>query len=302
MSAHTECVLHVLWGDVLEVPEVPEQPKEPERSEGAAAETLAASAMPATVAAEPVESVEPVTPAEPDAPRPRRRGRTALLIACAAVLGVVAGTCTGYLIQADREPTRLPSLSQPTLGRAKGEAPEPLSAVQDRQVKVDGDLRKLLLKKPGGAKDAEWLSGGWMDLAEYADSYEKPGTMFGNLVRDEFRRAAVTGWTVGNHQTAEIYLVQYRQHQSLEAADSSDNGQYWAAKKAGTDSWPIPGTGTGMVYVHHRPETKVGYMPVYGAEAHAYRGDVAMEIWMYDTSPIPKAKIMDLAKRQMERL
>ncbi|MER8006138.1 hypothetical protein [Streptomyces sp. NPDC094149] len=246
---------------------------------------------------------EPVASAEPSVSRPRRRGRTALLIACAAVLGVVAGTCTGYLVQADREPTRLPSLSQPTLGRSKGDAPEPLSAVQDRQVKVDGDLRKLLVKKPGGAKDAEWLSGdGWMDLAEYAGSYEKPGTMFGNLVRDEFRRAAVTGWTVSNHQTTEVYLVQYRQHQSLEAADSSDNGQYWAAKKAGTDSWPIPGTGSGMVYVHNRPETKVGYVPVYGAEAHAYRGDVAMEIWMYDTRPIPKAKIMDLAKRQMERL
>ncbi|MER5503750.1 hypothetical protein ABT052_00300 [Streptomyces sp. NPDC002766] len=279
----------------MEVPEVPEQPKEPDIPQ--AAPVTPAPVTPAVAPAEPDASAEPVVV------RPRRRGRTALLIACAAVLGVVAGTCTGYLIQADRKPTTLPSLSQPTLGRAKGDAPEPLSAAQDRQVKVDGDLRKLLVKKPAGAKDAPWLSSdGWMDLAEYAASYEKPGTMFGNLVSDEFRRAAVTGWTVGNHQTTEIYLVQYRQQQSLEAADSSDNGQYWAAKKAGTDSWPVPGTGSGMVYVHTRPETKVGYMPVYGAEAHAYRGDVALEIWMYDTRPIPKAKIMDLAKRQMERL
>ncbi|MGW3097278.1 hypothetical protein ACWDCC_28055 [Streptomyces sp. NPDC001102] len=299
----------------MEVPEVPGRPREPEGPEEATPEAPVAPESPVTLVEVPAEPAEPAlseepaepagvtVPAEPAVPRPRRRGRTALLIACAAALGVVAGTCTGYLIQADREPTRLPSLSQPTLGRAKGGAPEPLSAAQDRQVKVDGDLRRLLLKKPAGAKDAPWLTDdGWMDLAEYADSYEKPGTMFGNLVRDEFRRAAVTGWTVSNHQTTEIHLVQYRQQQSLEAADASDNGQYWAAKKAGTDSWPIPGTGSGMVYVHTRPETKAGYVPVYGAEAYASRGDVVLEIWMFDTSPIPKAKIMDLAKRQMERL
>ncbi|GAA1431064.1 hypothetical protein GCM10009601_49420 [Streptomyces thermospinosisporus] len=34
----------------------------------------------------------------------------------------MAGTCTGYLIQADREPTPLPSLSQPELKRATGPA------------------------------------------------------------------------------------------------------------------------------------------------------------------------------------
>ncbi|WP_367669716.1 hypothetical protein [Streptomyces sp. DT2A-34] len=98
-------------------------------------------------------------------PRPRRRGRTALLIAGAVVLGLVAGTCAGYVVQADREPTKLPSLSQPTLKQSRGEAPEPLSAARDRRVKTDGDLRKLLLKKLAGAKDADWLEGadGWQD-------------------------------------------------------------------------------------------------------------------------------------------
>ncbi|MGJ3560129.1 hypothetical protein ACR6C2_22135 [Streptomyces sp. INA 01156] len=88
-------------------------------------------------------------------PRPRPRGRTTLLIAAAAVLGVVAGTCTGYLVQAGREPTALPSLSQPVLTQKKqkeGQEPAPLSAAQDRRVKTDGDLRKLLLKKPRGAR------------------------------------------------------------------------------------------------------------------------------------------------------
>jgi hypothetical protein len=41
---------------------------------------------------------------------------------------------------------------------------------------------------------------------------------------------------------------------------------------------------------------------VYSAEAHAWRGDIAMEIWIYGNKPITKKMIMDLAERQMERL
>ncbi|MGW2821557.1 hypothetical protein ACWC24_11200 [Streptomyces sp. NPDC001443] len=236
-------------------------------------------------------------------PRPRRRGRTALLIAGAAVLGLVAGTCGGYLVQADREPTKLPSLSQPTLPQGRGDGPEPLSAAQDHQVKTDGDLRKLLLKTPRGAKKAEWISDdGWIDLAAYADRFTKPRLAFPDVVGKEFRRAADTGWQVGKTYSVEIELVQFRQVDSLGAEDSSDDGQYWADKEDHSHSWSIPGTGDGMAYVHDRAETKPGYLPLYSAEAHAWRGDIAMEIWIYDSKPIPKKTIMDLAKRQMEQL
>lgn len=250
---------------------------------------------------------EPTEEAEgaPDpVPVRRRRGRTALLIAGAAALGLVAGTCAGYLIQADREPTKLPPLSQPTLPQATGPAPQPLSATRDRRVKTDGDLRKLLLKKPKGAKDAEWLEGadGWLDLADYAGSYEEPGEVFGDLVDDEFRRAAVIGWEEGESYTVEIRLVQFHQEDDLAAADYSDNNQYWADEGTTTDSWAVPGTGDGMAYVHREPETKAGYLPMYSAEAHAWRGDIAMEIWVYGSKAVSKKKIMDLAERQMERL
>ncbi|NNN34534.1 hypothetical protein HLK59_30070 [Streptomyces sp. S3(2020)] len=244
----------------------------------------------------------PIAEEAPEAPRPRRRGRTTLLIATAAVLGTVAGTCTGFLVQADREPTRLPSLSQPAVKQAKGEV-EPLSAAQDRRVKTDGDLRKLLLKKPSGSKKADWLddSDGWMSLAAYADAFEKPDGAFSDLVRDEFRRAAVTGWESGN-QSVTIRLIQYRQEEYTAASDAANDGQYWADKEDSTDSWVVPGTEDGMAYVHHEPETEPGYLPLYSAQAHAWRGDVAVEVWVYDTKPITKKKIMDLAERQMERL
>ncbi|MFD3587073.1 hypothetical protein [Streptomyces sp. NPDC058683] len=230
-----------------------------------------------------------------------------MLIATAAVLGVVAGTCVGYLVQADREPTALPSLSQPSLAQAKGAGPEPLSAAQDRQVKVDGDLRKLLLSKPSGARKARYATGsdGWLDLAGYAETYKSPAGAFRDLVGDkEFRRAAVTDWQESGAFNVEIRLVQYRQEETgTEAADAADDAYYYAQPDGdySTDSWPIPGTGDGMAYVHKKPDTSYG-VGVYSAEAHAWRGDIAMEIWIYDTKPIPKTKVLDLAKRQMERL
>jgi hypothetical protein len=243
-----------------------------------------------------------VAAGEPAGPR-RRRGRTALLIAGAAVLGVVAGTCAGYLIQADREPTALPSLSQATLVQAKGPGPEPLSAAQDRRVKTDGDLRKLLLKKPTGAKDADWLGDddGWLDLAGYAELYEDPAGAFEDQVGDEFRRAAVAGWASGDRQVS-VRLVQYRQEEAVVAGDQASNDKYWADREGSTRSWAIPGTEEGMAYVHDKPATEPGYVPVYGAEAYGSRGDVVMEIRVYDTKPLTKKTIIDLAERQMERL
>lgn len=267
----------------------------PERSEQPTAAPEAQEAPEAQAAPEVPEAPQGV-------PRARRRGRTALLIATAAVLGVVAGTCTGYLIQADREPTRLPSLSQSTLTQARGPVPEPLSAAQDRRVKTDGDLRKLLLPTPRGAKDTEWLHGvdGWMSMPEYAGYFEKPDEAFEELINDEFRRAAVTGWQTGNGDVVEIRLLQFRQEQSAGAPERAEVAQYWTEKERGTRSWLIPGTETGRAYVHSRPSGD-GELR-YGAEAHAWRGDVYMELWVSSAKPVPKATIMDLAQRQMERL
>ncbi|MEV6481599.1 hypothetical protein [Streptomyces sp. NPDC051576] len=252
------------------------------------------------------ETPEPETPGPetPEGAPPRRRGRTTLLIAVAAVLGVVAGTCTGFLVQADRAPDKLPSLAQQTLTQAKGPAPEPLSAAQDREVKVDGDLRKLLLKKPAGARAADYTVGidGWMSLEEYAETYDKPDSALGELTASEFRRVAVTTWQATSTRSIEIRLVQYRQENDLAAADAAKDAYYLSGRESHTDSWPIPGTGDGMVYVHNSPKREAGYLDEYQAEARAWRGDIALEMWVSDTKPVPKKTIMDLATRQMERL
>jgi hypothetical protein len=226
------------------------------------------------------------------------------MIAGAAVLGIVAGACTGYLIQADRAPTALPPLSQPVVGQAKGEV-EPLSAAHDRRIRTDGDLRKLLVKRPKGAKDSPLAEGsdGWEDLATFAGGYNRPATTFDNLVDDEFRRAATSAWRVGDSHV-KIQLVQFRQESKPAAADWAESGRDWADGQDDTRSWPVPGTGdgNGMAYVHDTAESVAGQVELYTAEAHAWRGDIYMAIYLADTKPISKAKIMDLAEQQVGKL
>ncbi|WP_399886384.1 hypothetical protein ACGH7X_18095 [Streptomyces sp. BBFR51] len=253
-------------------------------------------------------------PAEGAAP-PRRRGRTALLIGAAAVLGLVAGACGGVLVQAGREPTKLPPLSQTALARSGGEAPKPLPAGQDRQVRTGGDLRDLLLKKPRGAEETDWLkdSDGWMDLESYAGTFGEPQRGFENLLRSEFRRAAITGWEVDDTYSVEIRLIQYRQEEVLGATEANVESQYFAADVASgyfvagdggrVGDWSIPGTGDGRVFVNDEPVPGLdGAAFPYRAEAHARRGGIAMEIWVSGAKRIDKKMILGLAEQQMERL
>ncbi len=108
--------------------------------------------------------------------------------------------------------------------------------------------------------------------------------------------------------------MQFRQEESIAAADSAENHQFWATFDGkewdspwtdgdkNTKSWTVPGTEDGMAYVHTVPVAEPGYEPVYSAEAHAWRGDLAMEIWIYSTEPVPRKTVLGLAERQMERL
>ncbi|MFF5473206.1 hypothetical protein [Streptomyces achromogenes] len=224
------------------------------------------------------------------------------LLAGAAVLGLISGLCAGYLIQAGREPTKLPPLSQPRLEQASGGASAPLPAVRNREARTDGDLRRLLLKKPDGARAAGPLAeGGWMSLGELAKTYNNPAGGYGWLLEAEFRRAAAVVWTEGGTRLVEVRLLQFRQEEVLGARDEAKDSYYWAGRDSDAESWAIPGTGDGKAYTDRVPRTRDG-VNEYQARAHAWRGDVSVQVWMTDTKPIPKKAIVDLAKRQMERL
>ncbi|MDX2852456.1 hypothetical protein [Actinacidiphila glaucinigra] len=254
------------------------------------------------------EQVAPVPDGPPVRP-PRRRGRTTLLIACAAVLGVLAGAGAGYQIQYDRPETPLPPLAQHKLVQPKGAAPaaKPLTAAEDTLVTSDGDLRKLLLKRPKGAKDwtVPYGEDGWVSLYDYADTFKDPSWVFTDLLNGDFRRLAAATWKTGSGSsttTTEIRLVQFRdEYMAVTPLELEGQQEYMPTKKyAGYGGSAIPGTRDGRVWVYTKE--KAGYLPVHMARALARKGNVMIDIWMSSGRPISESTIKAVAKRQWERM
>ncbi|WP_338671901.1 hypothetical protein V1460_02755 [Streptomyces sp. SCSIO 30461] len=239
--------------------------------------------------------------------RARRRGRTALLIAVAAVVGIAGGTAVGYGIQAEREPTPLPVLIQagltyPAKPLPADARPVPLSADEDHQVKTDGDLRKLLLSKPSGArKGVSCPDNGWMNPVSYAEMYRDEGYMLEFMMESDLRRVACASWEQGEYKSTFIQLVQFRT-----AADANVHAtgqlRYVAGEDESSDSGdPLKGSGNGR-YAASKLKKEPGYLQMYRARAVFQRGNVMVDIYVFDTKRISKNEIRTLAERQLERL
>ncbi|KOX21668.1 MULTISPECIES: hypothetical protein [unclassified Streptomyces] len=240
------------------------------------------------------------------AARPRRRVlRTVGLIAVAAVLGLVGGTAVGYGVQAEREPTPLPPLNQPALAHPKplprGEGPEPFSAAEDRQVKAEGDLRKLLLPRPAGARPDG--ADGWWSLADYAGDFTRPGNALEHQLQLRMRRVAVRSWLSGEHRSVSVRLVQYRPSSMIGALEFVEDQQRIAMQEDESDSigTEVKGSGNGRYFLYP-VERKAGFLDFYQARAFVQKDDIAIEILVFDTRKIAEKDIRSLAERQLERL
>ncbi|MGX6748513.1 hypothetical protein ACM562_14260 [Streptomyces xantholiticus] len=255
------------------------------------------------VAGEQAGAAEPVGPVAPV----RRRGRTALLIAAAAVLGVVAGTATGYTVQYHREPTPLPVLSQPEI-----RTPKPVRAGSDttarsvsvnRWAKTDGDLRQLLLPRPKGAKKEQEAE--LEDLYSFATWFEEEDHMFEDLAENDFRRAATVSWSKGGKVYVDISLVQFRETTEINAERFGEGQQAYLSEDdwAGNEGESMPGNANGRTYVFDEPVREAGYEPLYNGRAVAWRGDIVMIIeYANNSGPVDEKDLKSLAKRQLERL
>ncbi|MEU1278717.1 hypothetical protein [Streptomyces sp. NPDC005805] len=223
------------------------------------------------------------------------------------MLGLVAGTVTGYAVQYQREPTPLPVLSQPDLRTPKPVAAGPDTTTRslnaNRWVKTDGDLRELLLRKPKGAKTE--VKADWEDLYSFAHWFEEEESMFRELLADEFRRSASVSWSQRGRVYVDIRLIQFRE-QEEKKAESFGEGQQWYLDEddwAGNDGEPIPGSADGRTYVFDEPLREAGYEPLYRGRAVAWRGDIVMIIEYADNAgPVDEKALKSLAKRQLERL
>ncbi|WP_329281222.1 hypothetical protein [Streptomyces sp. NBC_00691] len=260
-------------------------------------------------AAPPAEPAAEAT-AEPVAGRTRRRGlRTAGLIAVAAVIGLVGGTAVGYGIQAEREPTALPALNQPGLAYPakalpKGQKAKPLPASEDLRAKAQGDLRKLLLTRPAGAKKPEFADAdGWMAVSTFASQFNRPDNALDDQLEMGIRRIAVTSWATGEYKETEIRLVQYRAGDVLGAQEFVEDQQAYMPEEdfAESEGTELKGSANGRYYVFP-VRKKAGYLDLYEARAYFYRGDIAVEIYVIDTKKVSATEIRSLAERQLGRL
>ncbi|MEU0393315.1 hypothetical protein ABZ208_11140 [Streptomyces sp. NPDC006208] len=284
----------------------------------------ALTAVPAQAAGTPGAEAPGVTPesaasaqADPvplaDAPAGISGGRwwrrTAVVVAVAALLGAGGGGAVGYHVQADRKPTPLPALNQPGLGYPKkslpaGKKPVPPAVAQDHKVKTDGDLRRLLVPKPAGARAADGpRQEGWLGQDGYALNFRSEDVMFDRLTEDGFRRAVASTWKTGAYGQTNVYLVQFHPGVTMGAAGhAGDQLRYMPTREgAGNEGHPIKGSRSGRYFVYD-VRNKPGYLPLYQARAIAYRGDIMLDIHMADTRPISKKAIRTLAEQQLERL
>ncbi|MFJ8437238.1 hypothetical protein ACIQ9P_38700 [Kitasatospora sp. NPDC094019] len=247
---------------------------------------------PAAVPAEPPTA----GPAIPPLPRGPRRPRPALLLACALVLGTVAGVGAGYAIQSGRPPTPLPPL-QVALPTYPSEVVDPaaVAAAAPPPLAIDGDLRGLLLTAPSGS--TPWADEpdkpSWVTVGELAERAKQAADIFRSYNQQGFRRAAQVAWTQ-DALDIHITLTQFK----ADFANKADNKRW------------NPGE-----FEPFAPEANGGFRteskPAYWAEttdqyylglAVAQRGTVLMQVRVFGTKPVDAEVVKNLAKQQWERL
>lgn len=239
-------------------------------------------------------------------PRRRRGRRTVLLIAGAAVLGVLAGTVAGYAVQYDREPTPLAPLAQADLVSPKALAPDDATTNKtinaNRWHKTDDDLAKLLVEAPGGAK-AE--GAGYEPIEYFATFFKQPDRQLGYLAEQDIRRIASVSWAVDDTTFVDVRLIQFNDRSGADDYQTNQSDYMPQVEYAGNGGVDIPGTPSdlGHVWVDSKADEKPGYLPMRGARAIARRGDIVLDIqFVNNRGKISEGDVVDLAKRQLERL
>ncbi|WP_329456544.1 hypothetical protein [Streptomyces sp. NBC_01497] len=230
-----------------------------------------------------------------------RLRRTLFVVACAAVLGIAAGTAVGYGVQARRPPVPLGTLAQASVAypaKAGGTA-SPLPVSQDAGARTSGDLRTALVPAPAGATahhDPDDLDG-WLSLPGYAEQYSNPSSVFKTFSGFRFRRAADVHWTQEGKPSVEVLLVQLQPGTDQYASQWVDRQR----RLAGDATTPVEGSTNGFLL----PTTTLagaGHPDLHQVMVLASRGDTLMEIYLYDPKEINTEDVQALARRQLERL
>ncbi|MFI1286202.1 hypothetical protein ACH4U5_36505 [Streptomyces sp. NPDC020858] len=244
----------------------------------------------------------------PAAASPSRGGRRAtLLIAGAAVCGVLAGTITGYAVQYHREPTPLPPLAQQKMASPKPQAMSDASTRRsinaNRWHKADEELAKKLLDVPGGAQ-TEFSGDAPVDLFA-AMYYEDTSDGLGSLISDRVQSIASARWSESDRNFVEINLLQFHDRDGAEGFQTGVEHYMPTKEYAGNAGKEVPGVPEdfGHLWVDSKAHQEPGYHPLRGARAVVRRGDIVMSVeYMNNRGEIDENALVELVKRQMERL
>jgi|GEM_PF-2152289 len=278
------------------------EPAEPVPAAESAATTDAVES--AEAGAADAEGGDDVPAPEADTPRRTRRVRTGRLLAVAVAIGVVGGVGTGYGIQASRAQTPPPRLAAAEPHYPAARTGKALTAAEDDMVKTDGDLTKLMMSAPKGAKSAfgDPLGPHWLSLPDYAEMFDNPASAFTNDLTNGFRRAAESDWIAKNGDYYEVQVVQYQHDHELETRTLASD---WIIS-AGTDNDSVAVYGAehgqpGAVIIGHKLRSN-GDSSTYESAAFAQHGDLVVAIYV-DTARIPsEPSIAQLLEAQVERL
>jgi hypothetical protein len=145
------------------------------------------------------------------------------------------------------------------------------------------------------------MADGWLTMDDLANLSERPSVALRSAEVAGFRRAATRAWTTAGDQTyVEIRLSQYQRGgaytQFLSARDLARDDGHTQSQTA-----HIPGSASGLVRVWTDANPDKEAWP-YEAFAVAWHGDVLMSVWVLGEKPIDTDTVVDLARRQVERL
>jgi hypothetical protein len=244
------------------------------------------------------------TAVQPPQPKPRPRGRTALIMAVAAVLGVFGGGAAGYAAQSGSAPTPLPPLTapQPQYPRVHLAAPA-LPAADDDMVRTDGDLTQLLLPAPRGASPAlgDASIDTWLNIAQYSENFVNPAGEFAWLSDHGFRRAAQASWSPDSNLADAVDLVQFDHAQEANALQAVQNEAVSATSWTGSNSTSMPGSDAAMIFAGTKQHSD-GSFSYYEGRAFGVHGDIAVLVYVQDTHPVSARTVQTLLQEQLERL
>lgn len=233
--------------------------------------------------------------------RPWARRKLTLAVTAALVVGVLAGGGAGYAVQSGRPATPLPPLvgAAPTRPAGPGPTQPAPQAADDRNAVYEGNLLKLLVAAPGGAKHSER---GWLTQSELADELVNYNA-FEELNERGFRRAVEATWDSGHDDevTTDVLLTQYRDDTSVyteQALRDAVSSMDFDHQHSGIS---LPGTVDGVVMPSTLPY-KEHDLEVYVGQACARVGNILVEVYISSLDPVSEKALQSVITKQLERL